>query len=1112
MVSEEIEVKQEEETLPVAEEIDAGAAVADAVDAVTSDDEVAEDGAVVEAPSEEVPADPQEEARALRHLDVSFYRLFYKDLNSAGISDDASLIHHYLKFGRHEDRFGSVVDWLTSRELPEDLFGDGLDWNELLERAQQFEPNISLASLLEKLIAPSGPSFDVFGSASQNADLYTSIAKFYFLKQMQGEAETFLAKAIRFDSKNGRALEYLGNIETDRGRPLDAIRFYRLALDAGNDKDWLFLNLSKALLAVGQVDEAYQQILRCMDLYPQFSLVEDHLDALSETLWAKVDEDSKADILFNDRETLIDKVGVYTDKVYQTYLKYFGVTRPPEFLGDINPDRVLILGDFVVPQCTRYRIDQKVAQLEAAGVTVETRNWMEIGHHIEELAFYDVVIFYRVPALPKVLKAMAQVSATGKLAIYEIDDMLFEADYPPPIHTYGSLVDEHQYAGLMKGMALYHAAARCCRIGLASTQPLADLLGPLTQSGKCLLHRNGLDELNVFRSVDRSFKDTVDIFYGSGTKAHNSDLVEIIMPVMRQVLEAHENARFIVMGYAQLPSEFMQQFGDQIVQLPLTSNVTSYYEQMQWADVCLAVLHSDKINDCKSELKWFEPACFGIPSVVSATANFRDVINDGVDGFLASNTQEWVDALGRLIEEPELRKSVGQTAFERIQKEYMPETLGASLHASLTDVSKALQAPEKATRSVPKVAVVNVFMRPQSIGGATRVVEDNLDSFERNHADELDVVLFSSDVHARVPHRVTVHMDGKRRNYRATIVHREHMDWHPRDPDMQRLFEEFLELEKPDLVHFHCVQRMTASVVEAAREMGVPYIITVHDAWWISDYQFMVTPTGEVYTEGHPDPFANDVTMPGVDQVASMERRNHLKTLMLSAAATTTVSKGYAEIYQHNGLTDILPIRNGISDMRLWAEKDTSDKRRVVIGHIGGVSAHKGYDLLRDVVSIMALQNVEILVADHSMEEGSMRRERWGSVPVTYVGRFSQSRVADLYRQIDVLAAPSIWPESFGLVTREAAACGCWVIASNLGGIGEDVIDGETGFVIPPNRDALIQVLLEIDKYPARYKEAVPPHKIRYSAEQAEKLVKLYQDVLSSAEVEADEPVADCAD
>ncbi|MEY8879932.1 glycosyltransferase [Donghicola sp. XS_ASV15] len=1039
----------------------------------------------------------RDDQRRLRLFDPFFYEAFYPDLSAAGVVGVNALAEHYLKHGQEEGRVSHVGQWLTSKGLPHDLFENLESWMESITRIRSKHPAIELNTVLEGLLFPDAPAYEYFEEAHLTSRVYENLSRVYLTRGMLHFAENFLKKSVRFNPENGPALELLGNIEIDRGNFADAMRLYKLALEAGHRNDWLFLNLSKAQLALGQIEESYDVALNCVQYFPEFTHVIDHLDAIADALWGKTEAETTVEILCNRRDDVIAKIEKYTQEVYHAYLQFYGAEAPPKFLGDVNLGRILIVGDFVVPQCVRYRIDQKIEHLQSVGVDAIAVNWMEVGDDIDCLAFYDTVIFYRVPALPKVLKAMAQVTAAGKLAIYEVDDLIFEPVYPLPLHTYGTLVDEDQYAGLVRGMALYNAAARCCRVGLASTQPLADRLGPLTQSGTCLLLRNGLDSQNTFRLLDRDFKETVDLFYGSGTKAHNSDLIEIILPVMEQILPKHPQARFVLMGYAQLPQEFMDKFESQILHLPFSDNVKSYYETLQWVDINLAVLHSDEINDCKSELKWFEAACFGIPSVLSSTANYRDVIEDKVDGFLARTTPEWVSAIDQLIGDKVLRKAIGQKAYNRVRTEYLSESVGRDFIRDLKAVVKALQKPMRTTKKKPKVALVNVFMRPQSIGGATRVVEDNLDVFMKDYSDDFDVVCFSSDVHTRPPHRVSIHMDGPLRNYRATILYREHMDWHPRDAEIYRLFTEFLETEKPDIVHFHCVQRLTASVVEAARNAGIPYVVTVHDAWWISDHQFMVTPIGQVFEDGHPDPFAQEVYAPGIDPTDSSERRNHLKSLLLDAAAVTTVSKVYADIYAQNGITDIRAIRNGISETRDWREKDTSARKRVVIGHIGGMSAHKGYDLLRDTIQDLELHNIEVLVADHSMEENAVRRDYWGTVPVKFVGRVAQSRVVDLYRQIDVLAAPSIWPESFGLVTREAAACGCWVIASSLGGMGEDVINGETGFIIPPTQDALAKVLTSINGNVSKFKASVKPRKIRFATEQADMLAGLYNEITS---------------
>jgi glycosyltransferase involved in cell wall biosynthesis len=54
-----------------------------------------------------------------------------------------------------------------------------------------------------------------------------------------------------------------------------------------------------------------------------------------------------------------------------------------------------------------------------------------------------------------------------------------------------------------------------------------------------------------------------------------------------------------------------------------------------------------------------------------------------------------------------------------------------------------------------------------------------------------------------------------------------------------------------------------------------------------------------------------------------------------------------------------------------------------------------------------------------------------------------------LYNEAAVFACPSIY-EPFGIINLEAMACETPVVACAVGGIKEVVVDGETGFLVPP--------------------------------------------------------------
>jgi L-malate glycosyltransferase len=75
-----------------------------------------------------------------------------------------------------------------------------------------------------------------------------------------------------------------------------------------------------------------------------------------------------------------------------------------------------------------------------------------------------------------------------------------------------------------------------------------------------------------------------------------------------------------------------------------------------------------------------------------------------------------------------------------------------------------------------------------------------------------------------------------------------------------------------------------------------------------------------------------------------------------------------------------------------------------------------------------------------------LARERGVSSDVRFLGK--QDAVEELLAISDLFLLPSA-SESFGLAALEAMSCHVPVISSNIGGIPEVNIDGETGFVLP---------------------------------------------------------------
>ena len=75
---------------------------------------------------------------------------------------------------------------------------------------------------------------------------------------------------------------------------------------------------------------------------------------------------------------------------------------------------------------------------------------------------------------------------------------------------------------------------------------------------------------------------------------------------------------------------------------------------------------------------------------------------------------------------------------------------------------------------------------------------------------------------------------------------------------------------------------------------------------------------------------------------------------------------------------------------------------------------------------------------------------------VRAVGWRPHSEIKSLYAQADICVVPSLWEEPFGMVALEAMAVGRPVIASRVGGLASIVLDGETGFLVPPGDETAL--------------------------------------------------------
>jgi len=144
-------------------------------------------------------------------------------------------------------------------------------------------------------------------------------------------------------------------------------------------------------------------------------------------------------------------------------------------------------------------------------------------------------------------------------------------------------------------------------------------------------------------------------------------------------------------------------------------------------------------------------------------------------------------------------------------------------------------------------------------------------------------------------------------------------------------------------------------------------------------------------------------------------------------------------------------------DTDLFTYVDRNPSEKVVIGIAKSLTPKYGVDILIRAFSelISKHDNICLKIAGRGDCEGEYRRLA-GDLNVEdsleFLGFVEHSKLPSLFAEFDIFVMPSVVEdESFGVAAVEASATGLPVVATDVGGVSEVVIDNETGCLVEKN-------------------------------------------------------------
>lgn len=554
--------------------------------------------------------------------------------------------------------------------------------------------------------------------------------------------------------------------------------------------------------------------------------------------------------------------------------------------------QIAVIAELSIPACKLYRVDHKARALERLGCRVDVVNWWNPEACRRALQTCNLAIFYRVGLHPSTRPLFEEARRLGVRTMFETDDLIFEralfAQRPSVLAR-----PAVEQAELLDGVDAYRAALLACDDVIVSTDALARQIRPLTQ-GRVFTVENTLEpaEFALAEAIRRDplprRPGTVVIGYGSGTRTHDADFA-VVTPALALILDRFPHVELALHGELDVP-EPLGRFTDQIVQLPLLPWEDYLRAKATW-DVNLAPLEPGVFNDVKSTIKFLEAAAVELPSVCSPTAPYRDLIVQGINGFVADSTEEWASALTALIEDPARRADIAREALNTARARCDPQRIAERELRPLLD-TLPLVPPS------PRVVVVDDGGLPDEGHAAASLARAGIAT----------VALFcpgGDGAPGDLRREARSGMD----IFRVPVPQRT-PPWQYWDPDTAERFERVLAAWSPAIVVVVEVRRLGITIVQRCRAAGIPYVIALEDLWWLQDDELAAASDA-------CGPTADDIrrcASRARDPALAWHRYVELRDILSSAAALVTSDARIAEEYRRHGLPSHL-VRNGPIDV-----------------------------------------------------------------------------------------------------------------------------------------------------------------------------------------------------
>lgn len=168
---------------------------------------------------------------------------------------------------------------------------------------------------------------------------------------------------------------------------------------------------------------------------------------------------------------------------------------------------------------------------------------------------------------------------------------------------------------------------------------------------------------------------------------------------------------------------------------------------------------------------------------------------------------------------------------------------------------------------------------------------------------------------------------------------------------------------------------------------------------------------------------------------------------------TYNISKKFVQlIYQGTDIARFSSTQAGRSEA--LKRYPLPERAAPILGSVGSFEHRKGHPVLFEALAELAadsLPNIHLMLVGDGLDEKMLKalaREKGIEDHVTFFPFTQEPNY--VFERLDITAMPSLYKEGLPNVLLESMSMGVPVVSSNLGGVPEIVINGETGYMTEP--------------------------------------------------------------